>query len=106
MGGKELLGEVQMEWNKAEPGEVGGEGSGTPLQSSCLENPMDRGAWWAAVQGVAQSRTRLKQLSSSSSSSSVYMSIPIFQFISPLPLTPPNDLKFVFYICDSKGIVF
>ena len=39
-----------------------------PLQCSCLENPMDRGAWWAAVYGVAQSRTRLKRLSSSSSS--------------------------------------
>ena len=35
-----------------------GEGNGTPLQSSCLENPMDRGAWWAAVYGVAKSRTR------------------------------------------------
>ena len=44
-----------------------GEGNGTPLQYSCLENPMDRGAWWAAVYGVAQSRTRLKRLSSSSS---------------------------------------
>ena len=44
-----------------------GEGNGTPLQYSCLENPMDGGAWWAAVCGVAQSRTRLKQLSSSSS---------------------------------------
>ena len=46
-----------------------GEGNGNPLQCSCLENPRDRGAWWAAVSGVAQSRTRLKQLSSSSSSS-------------------------------------
>ena len=36
-----------------------GEGNGTPLQYSCLANPMDRGAWWAAVHGVAQSRTRL-----------------------------------------------
>ena len=45
-----------------------GEGNGNPLQYSCLENPMDGGAWWAAVHGVAQSRTRLKQLSSSSSS--------------------------------------
>ena len=36
-----------------------GEGNGTPLQHSCLENPMDRGAWWAAVHGVAESRTRL-----------------------------------------------
>ena len=47
-----------------------GEGNGNPLQCSCLENPRDRGAWWAAVYGVAQSRTRLKRLSSSSSSSS------------------------------------
>ena len=36
-----------------------GEGNGTPLQDSCLENPMDGGAWWAAVHGVARSRTRL-----------------------------------------------
>ena len=47
-----------------------GEGNGNPLQCSCLENPRDRGAWWAAVCGVAQSRTRLKLLSSSNSSSS------------------------------------
>ena len=44
-----------------------GEGNGNPLQCSCLENPRDWGAWWAAVYGVAQSQTRLKQLSSSSS---------------------------------------
>ena len=44
-----------------------GEGKGNPLQCSCLENPRDRGAWWAAVYGVAQSRKRLKQLSSNSS---------------------------------------
>ena len=43
-----------------------GEGNGNPLQCSCLENPRDDGTWWAAVYGVAQSRTRLKQLSSSS----------------------------------------
>ena len=36
-----------------------GEGNGTPLQYSCLENPMDGGAWWAAVRGVARSQTRL-----------------------------------------------
>ena len=47
-----------------------GEGNGNPLQCSCLENPRDGEAWWAAVYGVAQSRTRLKRLSSSSSSSS------------------------------------
>ena len=45
-----------------------GEGNGNPLQCSCLKNPRDGGAWWAAVYGVAQSRTRLKWLSSSSSS--------------------------------------
>ena len=43
-----------------------GEGNGNPLQCSCLENPRDRGACWVAVYGVAQSRTRLKRLSSSS----------------------------------------
>ena len=46
-----------------------GEGNGNPLQCSCLENPRDGGAWWAAVYGVPQSWTRLKRLSSSSSSS-------------------------------------
>ena len=41
-----------------------GEGNGNPLQCSCLENPRDGGAWWAAVYGVTQSQTRLKRLSS------------------------------------------
>ena len=50
-----------------------GEGNGNPLLCSCLENPRDGGAWWAVVYGVAQSRTRLKGLSSSSSSSSVWL---------------------------------
>ena len=45
-----------------------GEGNSNPFQCSCLENPRDRGAWWAAVYGVAQSQTRLKRLSCSSSS--------------------------------------
>ena len=44
-----------------------GEGNGNPLQCSCLENPKDGGAWWAAIYGVAQSQTLLKRLSSSSS---------------------------------------
>ena len=44
-----------------------GEGNGNPFQCSCLENPKDGGAWWAAIYGVAQSRTQLKQFSSSSS---------------------------------------
>ena len=45
--------------NKGFPGGPVGEGSGTPLQCSCLENLMDGGAWWAAVHGVAKSQTRL-----------------------------------------------
>ena len=45
-----------------------GEGNSSPLQCSCLENPRDDGAWWAAVYGVTESQTRLKRLSSSSSS--------------------------------------
>ena len=50
-----------------------GEGNGNPLQYSCLENPRDGGAWWAAIYGVAQSQTRLKRLSSSSSNRLVFL---------------------------------
>ena len=57
-----------------------GEGNGNPLQSSCMENPRDGGAWWAAVYGVAQSRTKLKRLSSSSSSNTdTQMTPPLWQ---------------------------
>ena len=52
------------------------EGNGTPLQYSCLENPMDGGAWWAAIYGVAQSQTRLMGLSSSSRSQRVWLTPP------------------------------
>ena len=51
-----------------------GEGNGNPLQCSCLEDPRDGGAWWAAVCGVAQSRTRLKRLSSGSQVQTVSIS--------------------------------
>ena len=57
-----------------------GEGTGNLLQCSCLENPRDGGAWWAAICGVAQSRTRLKQLSSSSSSSLLIEMFNLFTF--------------------------
>ena len=50
-----------------------GEGNGNALQYSCLVNPRDRGAWWAAAHGVAQSRIRLKQLSSSSNRGEIRM---------------------------------
>ena len=65
-----------------------GEGNGNPLQCSCLENPRDAGAWWAAVYGVAQSRTRLKQLSSSSARV-------INFFIKKMRMTP-RDLSLFF----------
>ena len=52
-----------------------GEGNGNPLQCSCLENPRDGGAWWAAVYGVTQSRTRLKRLSRRSSSICIFIYI-------------------------------
>ena len=50
-----------------------GEGNGNPFQCSCLESPRDGGAWWAAVYGVAQSRTRLKPLNSSSIESHILL---------------------------------
>ena len=57
-----------------------GEGNGNPLQCSCLENPRDGGASWAAVCGVTQSQTWLKWLSSSSSSSSILYALLIFLY--------------------------
>ena len=65
-----------------------GEGNGNPLQCSCLENPRDGRAWWAAIYGVAQSRTRLKRLSSSSSSSSRCGSSLVAQLVKNLPAMP------------------
>ena len=61
-----------------------GEGNGNPLQCFCLENPRGGGAWWAAVCGVAQSRTWLKWLSSSSSSS-VHIWVLLSQFVLSSP---------------------
>ena len=76
-----------------------GEGNGNPLQCSCLKNPRDRGAWWAAVYGVIQSRTRLKRLSSSSSSQDVSLEL-LGAFLPPVGTaslrpksTPRNRLR-------------
>ena len=64
-----------------------GEGNGNPLQCSCLENSRDGGAWWAAISGVTQSRTRLKRLSSSSNVSfHITLSIDL-TLTSPLPMS-------------------
>ena len=64
-----------------------GEGNGNPFQCSCLENPRDGGAWWAAVYGVAQSRTRLKRLGSSSNYDRGYGG----RFLRKLGIKPPYD---------------
>ena len=63
-----------------------GEGNGTPLQYSCLENPRDGGAWWAAIYAVSQSQTQLKWLSSSSSSSIIILYTNYGANFSSLPL--------------------
>ena len=69
-----------------------GEGNGNPLQCSCLENPRDGGAWWAAVYGVAQSWTRLKRLSSNSNFFFYFLFL-LYNTVSVLPyinLHPPR----------------
>ena len=62
-----------------------GEGNGNPLQCSCLENPRDGGGWWAAVYGVAQSQTRQKRLSSSSSYHTAEWVSQVCSFSRPFP---------------------
>ena len=70
-----------------------GEGNGSPLKYSCLENPRDGGAWWAAVYGVTQSRTRLKQLSSSSRLSSTVLNRVMITSSLDLFLVPKEKLS-------------
>ena len=73
-----------------------GEGNGNPLQCSCLENPRDRGAWWAALHGVAQCRTQLKRFSSSSSSNChIFINTIIFPLII-ITCRSKNDLKHIY----------
>ena len=70
-----------------------GEGNGNPLQYSCLENPMDRGAWWATVHGVAKSQTGLKQLSVQSAS----------WLLSSSAIILPEVVNCVLFICRAGG---
>ena len=70
-----------------------GEGNGNPLQCSCLENSRDGGASWAAISGVAQSRTRLKRFSSSSSSSRDQIPIPCIDRRIPIHCAPREVLQ-------------
>ena len=77
---------------------ITGEGNGSPLQCSCLENPRDGRAWWAAIYGVAQSRTRVKWLSSSSSSAPSPEHFSCAHWLtecrqSPVPLAQPLSAK-------------
>ena len=72
-----------------------GEGNGNPLLCSCLENPRDGGAWWAALYGVAQSRTRLKRVSSSSN---IHVSM-LFSQIIPASLLPQSPKVCSLYLC-------
>ena len=60
-------GDIRVMGSVPGSGRSPGGGHGNPLQYSCLENPMNRGAWWATVHRVTKSRARLKQLSNSSS---------------------------------------
>ena len=73
-GGLQSMGSLESDTTERLPFHLSlsciGEENGNPLQCSCLENPRDGGAWWAAVYGVTQSQTRLKRLSSSSSMAS------------------------------------
>ena len=70
-----------------------GEGNGSPLQCSCLQNPRDGGAWWAAVYEVAQSRTRLKRLSSSSSKGTFHAKMGSIKDRNGMDLTEADDIK-------------
>ena len=73
---KNLPASASMGWTHGS-GRSPGEGNGNPLQCSCLENPRDGRAWWAAVYGVAQSRTQLKRHSSSSSKEKIEIDVSI-----------------------------
>ena len=83
-----------------------GKGNGNPLQCSCLENPRDGGAWWAAVYGIAQSRTRLKRLSSSSLSF-MQFSLSIFSLLKFTTLSfPVSILLFGLELFSGLSLVF
>ena len=78
-----------------------GEGNGNPLQCSCLENPRDGGAWWAAIYEVVQSRTRLKRLSSSSSSCPFKES-----YDQPSSILKSRDITLPTKVCLVKAMIF
>ena len=75
-----------------------GGGNGNPLQYSCLENPMRRGAWWATVHRVAQSRTRLKWLSNSSERQGKWHSIGSHSSHNIFYLPPQLGSLFIYHL--------
>ena len=79
-----------------------GEGNGNPLQCSCLENPRDGEAWWAAVYGVPQSWTRLKRLSSSSSTWTIYKAFHENYYQED---TFPFHFSHIFYTLDIPAVI-
>ena len=84
-----------------------GEGNGNPLQCSCLENPRDGGAWWAAVCGVAQSRTWLKWLSSSSSSMALWEERPwLFPLVHSAGLVYGSQSKSIYWTAVLNSVTF
>ena len=74
-------------------GRSSGEGNGNPLQYSCLENPTDRGAWWATVHGVTKSWIRLSNFSSLHIMSPLPSFLPQLRFHEPSPSEPPGKLS-------------
>ena len=78
-----------------------GEANGNSLQCSCLENPRDGGAWWAAVYGVTQSRTQLKRLSSNSSREGF-----LYHFVLVLPLVQDKLLTALGRLCCNRTVSF
>ena len=82
-----------------------GAGNGNPLRRSCLENPRDRAAWWAAIYGVPQSQTRLKWLSSSSSSSKPLLpwTWVIFPLITLVLLSFPPGVTVLFFALHTEA---
>ena len=82
-----------------------GEGNSSPLQCSCLENPRDGGAWWAAFYGVAQSQTQLKWLSSSACQGTLRLHVPTAIPPITLFLWIPLTQDFFYNCCNSRNVL-
>ena len=87
-----------------ESGRTPEEGNGYPLQYSCLEKPMDRGAWWATVHGAAKSQTQLSNISSSSSHALLVFDSTSWVWILTLPLTSCVSLTKFLNLCASVSL--